>query len=1340
MSSSTGNTYNIIGSGSGEDGGPYDVSYSTDGSGTITITDTTSGNTATIEINSIPWTELNAAACQAILQCIIDNGTAEQISQLNQCLLPGQTETLTTSGGTLSDGTTYTVTGGTSIIQSASTPGDTRWNGTLTFTFSAPVNFVATPTQPGDPDILEPNVWVYQNGTSPQNPSSTRLTSSDGGDIIFIEDQIPGAVIADGVIARSSRPSSQAITSSQPWGTVISPGGTTFEVRARETDAMNFAAQTLVETDTCDALTDIHNRLQVLELSNVDDPASTEIGNLTIEGDDGEEYTLPIKDELCFIEIGPNTPAAGVNALNMIGDLDDDDFFAAELENSNNTDVTIYAIRLTTGLWSNPTANTVTASFAGSTGTVLIGANPGADFDILLSPPLVIAANTSVTGNVFTSANGTAQPITASTALSAEQIKHEIRIYSDGETEKIIEFNAAGKPDEITIDPLWTPCGPLDDEELAAIQAIVDSKPDLWTKNIECFANAIVGVNQMQQDNGGIPIANGAMSWAPAADITGDIVIRFDEVGAPPTLNYTVDLEIQADGIIVDSLSADGLGGGFYQFNFGSFTFEAGVVYTITPSTTTPSVNIHDTILSSQPSPQVQFVTATASGSIPNITIIGTGEERYTVATLSDGTQIACDENLDEIPIDTSWVPCSNNLEIRQVNGLEEALEPEICPPTGTTEVVETLETTAPAVDSPGSLLGFDPPIIISQGVTGQTRETDIKFHGRLPGEFVNAVIRVTRLSAGGGGLTINENGVVQNSSGATDHQVEIELADGLSYRWALYPASAGPSEAFLFTDNSVTEYAQGPGGIAITLPFNGSWNNGNNGASSGFGFENSNTLEFRSNGVAGAGSSFRVSLREVPTLPAQELCDRTEALLDLIENPTDQILQKICEGLKDIGCDLTPDPLNVILTKAATIVPQTSTQNLTVTNIGAINSGLTIVNDLFASPNYQLDLQGTTVSPWIWTDPFNNTLAGPNGSQLFHPNLPVGTSEFTFEMADGGDGSAYGFSAIDMATGRVISPIIGGSGGGSINVPDGGTASGTWRIPFFVDPADVRIFTTGVGGTNPETATVVAASAISTIRDNTNIDYTLTVFNQSADPISGLTVDDPALGLPGIALTPDPIPAGGSGTATVSYSATAAEIASGEVSNTASITQEPAQTANSVADITPGTSPSECNQFDWRTRPTTGVAPQDAAGILAGTALDIAAFTEAGRTNDLGTTWTEPFDTFVDLDLPPTSSGFQMDFANTTGNGGDIDAVFFDVNTGQALTMQSVQFGVGATGFTTLGSNQGFTAIEGSNTTTITVTLPIGLDPTSVGVVWFDIGGPGAAFSLPTIANIGCN
>ena len=429
---------------------------------------------------------------------------------------------------------------------------------------------------------------------------------------------------------------------------------------------------------------------------------------------------------------------------------------------------------------------------------------------------------------------------------------------------------------------------------------------------------------------------------------------------------------------------------------------------------------------------------------------------------------------------------------------------------------------------------------------------------------------------------------------------------------------------------------------------------------------------------------------------------------------------------------DIDVQPLNVSLSKSGVPVPQISQQNLTILELG-YNADLDTVmpgiqNDLFAQPNYVLS------NTSAWPDPFQNPAPGPRGSQLFNPQLPAGTTSFTLSITESGGqaAGAFGISAFDITTGQVFAPQVGGNGSGTLSVPDGQTRVGTWLVPHFVDPANVRLFTTGFGATNGNQDEITFNSAVANVRDNTQqVDFTFEVTNNGATSVAGLTVDSAQLGVSALALTPDPIPAGGSATATVSYTPLPSDIVAGQIQCQGVLTQD-----NSISDIAEvsianGTLPNECNQLDWRRRLPAAGAPQDFASVLGGTALNVGAFSAPGQLNDLGTTDDGPFDTYVDLDLPADASSISFTF-NNGGSAGALEALFIDKTTGLPVQMASV------TGHPATANNEGFTAAQGQNATVV-ATLPAGIDPTNLALVVFDIGAAGGTFTLLTLTNFVC-
>jgi len=147
----------------------------------------------------------------------------------------------------------------------------------------------------------------------------------------------------------------------------------------------------------------------------------------------------------------------------------------------------------------------------------------------------------------------------------------------------------------------------------------------------------------------------------------------------------------------------------------------------------------------------------------------------------------------------------------------------------------------------------------------------------------IPATVSVTRLQNGGTFL-MTANGGFVNQPGGGDYQVTIELDSDYkgnihSPRWGLIAGGMQSSEPMFFNANPVIEYIQGPGGIGLTLPYNGVWHNGNNPAGSRFGFDNAPTLSYRTNGNGGFTSTTRVFLLDGPTVSRPTTCESIEDL-----------------------------------------------------------------------------------------------------------------------------------------------------------------------------------------------------------------------------------------------------------------------------------------------------------------------------------------------------------------------------------------------------------------------------------------------------------------------------
>jgi len=233
------------------DGGPYSVTFNTPNEGDIVLTDITSGESATIEIlpllqsliDNIDFTILEPGQCEAIFQCILDNGTEAQWNQLIDILCaieaPPAPAGIVGASGTLPNGVDYTlsVVGPGSLIQSPS--GASQWdqNSILEIQFSEPVDFeTVTPT-----DLSGLNPAVQQWHTS--GGVSSGITT----DSAVVPTYTPGAVditskLALGVGSATDNGSTGAtgVAATDDWGTLLFFGVTSVQIQGVSTELMQF--------------------------------------------------------------------------------------------------------------------------------------------------------------------------------------------------------------------------------------------------------------------------------------------------------------------------------------------------------------------------------------------------------------------------------------------------------------------------------------------------------------------------------------------------------------------------------------------------------------------------------------------------------------------------------------------------------------------------------------------------------------------------------------------------------------------------------------------------------------------------------------------------------------------------------------------------------------------------------------------------------------------------------------------------------------------------------------------------------------------------------------------
>ena len=125
-------------------------------------------------------------------------------------------------------------------------------------------------------------------------------------------------------------------------------------------------------------------------------------------------------------------------------------------------------------------------------------------------------------------------------------------------------------------------------------------------------------------------------------------------------------------------------------------------------------------------------------------------------------------------------------------------------------------------------------------------------------------------MSGGSASFSLATNGsLLSNPSGVGFGRITVELAGpaaGIPTEWVVSAGSISFNERLNFDANPVTGYIRGSGGApTLTLPYNGTWNNNNNNASSGFSFDPATSLSFQKRSSANLGGAFRISALVVP-------------------------------------------------------------------------------------------------------------------------------------------------------------------------------------------------------------------------------------------------------------------------------------------------------------------------------------------------------------------------------------------------------------------------------------------------------------------------------------------
>ena len=285
------------------------------------------------------------------------------------------------------------------------------------------------------------------------------------------------------------------------------------------------------------------------------DPASTEIGNLRIPGDDGEDYSLPLKDETCY-DIGGGAQtingqgagARGATQVSNLGAAPHQVFTATEDMILTQFSGTLFSSGNITVDWSTPRASGSETFASVNQGGLIIpfGAT------LLKAGEQLEITFTAANGGPYWNINSTLfdDPLQGQSGgwegvFSFVSInKITVRTYSDGETEKSIYFDDNGEPVETAIDPTWTEVPCIDEKQLVVTKQPVYEYRDIWAEEGGALNNnsAQWSFGNGATGNIGLPIDAG---WevigmylhvdnnAAGTNVTVDLVDFSDPVNAP---------------------------------------------------------------------------------------------------------------------------------------------------------------------------------------------------------------------------------------------------------------------------------------------------------------------------------------------------------------------------------------------------------------------------------------------------------------------------------------------------------------------------------------------------------------------------------------------------------------------------------------------------------------------------------------------------------------------------------------------------------------------------------------------------------------------------------------
>ena len=246
---------------------------------------------------------------------------------------------------------------------------------------------------------------------------------------------------------------------------------------------------------------------------NLEDLISDEEGNTLRLGDDGNLYADPSNEMACYIE--PVVVSSNGNTRNVGPNFDG--LSGSHLVNASGPGGVPIAQRITTltgtidntGSGSVIVTNQTTGQSSASSEESWTGIFSSLTFvEFTLDTPIEITPGDLITfetvgsggrwrfnfntpSDLFTSADGTGTLDNSLAGHFDGVIEHRVTTYDDGEGPKLIEFDANGDPQEITVGPTWMTCGGLQAAGLTAAD-IRSAQNDYVLDSEACYDTGVV--------------------------------------------------------------------------------------------------------------------------------------------------------------------------------------------------------------------------------------------------------------------------------------------------------------------------------------------------------------------------------------------------------------------------------------------------------------------------------------------------------------------------------------------------------------------------------------------------------------------------------------------------------------------------------------------------------------------------------------------------------------------------------------------------------------------------------------------------------------------------------